>query len=39
MALKDNKNIKRVGFDKDAAVAKAAQSLEVVDEIKVYQRR
>jgi len=34
MALKDNKNIKRVGFDKDAAVAKAAQSLEVVDEIK-----
>ena len=34
MALKDNKNIKRVGCDKDAAVAKAAQSLEVVDEIK-----
>ena len=34
MALKDNTNIKRVGCDKDAAVAKAAQSLEVVDEIK-----
>jgi prephenate dehydrogenase len=34
MALKGNKNIKRVGCDKDAAVAKAAQSLEVVDEIK-----
>ena len=34
MALKENKNIKRVGCDKDAAVAKAAQSLEVVDEIK-----
>ncbi len=34
MALKDNKNIKRVGCDKDTAVAKAAQSLEVVDEIK-----
>ena len=34
MALKDHKNIKRVGCDKDAAVAKAAQSLEVVDEIK-----
>jgi prephenate dehydrogenase len=34
MALKENKNIKRVGFDKDAAVAKAAQSLEVVDEIR-----
>lgn len=34
MALKDNKNLKRVGCDKDAAVAKAAQSLEVVDEIK-----
>ncbi len=34
LALKDKKDIKRVGFDKDAAVAKAAQSLEVVDEIK-----
>jgi len=34
MALKDDKNIKRVGYDKDAAVSKAAQSLEVVDEIK-----
>jgi prephenate dehydrogenase len=34
MALKDHKNIKRVGYDKDVAVAKAAQSLEVVDEIK-----
>ena len=34
MALKDNKNIKRVGCEKDTAVAKAAQSLEVVDEIK-----
>ena len=34
MALKDKKDIKRVGFDKDAAVTKAAQSLEVVDEIK-----
>jgi prephenate dehydrogenase len=34
MALKDNKNIKRVGYDKDASVSKAAQSLEVVDEIK-----
>ena len=34
MALKDNKSIKRVGYDKDAAVSKAAQSLEVVDEIK-----
>jgi|SRR5271157_37197 len=34
LVLKDNKNIKRVGCDKDAAVAKAAQSLEVVDEIK-----
>ena len=34
MALKDHKNIKRVGCDKDAAVAKAAQSLEVVDEMK-----
>jgi prephenate dehydrogenase len=34
MALKDNKNVKRVGCDKDAAVAKAAQSLEAVDEIK-----
>jgi len=33
MALKDNKNIKRVGCDKDAAVVKAAQSLEVIDEI------
>jgi prephenate dehydrogenase len=34
MALKDNKNIKRVGYDKDTSVAQAAQSLEVVDEIK-----
>ena len=34
MALKENKNIRRVGCDKDAAVSKAAQSLEVVDEIK-----
>ncbi|MFZ1040983.1 MAG: prephenate dehydrogenase/arogenate dehydrogenase family protein [Anaerolineales bacterium] len=34
MALKGNKNIRRVGCDKAAAVAKAAQSLEVVDEIK-----
>jgi len=34
MALKDNKNIKRVGCDKDAAVARAAQSLEAVDEVK-----
>src|ERR1700690_1155835 len=34
MALKKNKNIKRVGYDKDAAVAKAAQSLEAVNEIK-----
>ncbi|HEY9152187.1 MAG TPA: prephenate dehydrogenase/arogenate dehydrogenase family protein [Anaerolineales bacterium] len=34
MALKENKNIKRVGCDKDTAVAKAAQSLEAVDEIK-----
>ena len=34
MALKDYKNIKRFGYDKDAAVSKAAQSLEVVDEIK-----
>jgi prephenate dehydrogenase len=34
MALKENKNIKRVGCEKAAAVAKAAQSLEVVDEIK-----
>jgi len=33
MALKDNKNIKRVGYDKASAVAKAAQSLEVIDEI------
>ena len=33
MALKDNKNIKRIGYDKDAAVSKAAHSLEVVDEI------
>jgi len=34
MALKGNKNFKRVGYDKDAAVSKAAQSLEVVDEVK-----
>ena len=34
MALKGNKSLKRIGCDKDVAVAKAAQSLEVVDEIK-----
>ncbi len=34
MALKDKKNIKRVGYDKDPAVAKAAQRLDVVQEIK-----
>ena len=34
MALKDNKSIKRVGCDKDAAVARAAHSLEAVDEVK-----
>ncbi len=35
MALKNRKDsIRRVGYDKNAAVAKAAQSLDVVDEIK-----
>lgn len=35
MALKEKKNlIRRVGCDKDAAVARAAESLEVVDEIR-----
>ena len=35
MALEDKKaSIHRVGFDKDAGVAKAAESLGVVDEIK-----
>ena len=34
LALKGQKDIKRVGYDKDAAVSKAARSLEVVDEVK-----
>ncbi len=35
MALKDKKDsIRRVGYEKDAAVAKAAESLEVVDEVR-----
>ncbi|HUI87092.1 MAG TPA: prephenate dehydrogenase [Anaerolineales bacterium] len=34
LALRGNKNVKRVGYDKDVAVSRAAQSLEVVDEIK-----